>query len=316
MTFPQFQTPTAGDLFRLPAPGAARSPRPAFPTLVRMIVTESRPPVQLVFLLRLVSFAAAAGGLSGLVGAAPAAGVLGWLALSVAVYVLNGISDVDGDRANDSRRPIAGGRLPVDVALRATAVLALAGLSLCALCSGRLVLVGMAALILGWRYSAGRVPLKATTAGIALTAGGGVLLCYAAGAILAGGVADPATGAFGLAEATWLGLSAATKDFSDVEGDRLAGRRTWPIVLGDRRARQLVAACSAALGIVFAVLAVLGHGAVPVAAVTAGVGGIALAVATLRCPPTGDRATRRRPYRILMITQYAVNAALLLGAVS
>lgn len=316
MTSPQIGTTIAGSIYRLPLPGVVRTRRPAFPALVRMIVTESRPPVQVVFLLRLVSFAAAAGGLSGLAGAAPAAGILGWLLLSIAVYVLNGISDVEGDRANESRRPIAGGRLPVDVALHATAVLALAGLSLCALCSGRLVLVGLAALLLGWRYSAGRVPLKATTAGIALTAGGGVLLCYAAGAIIVGGIAGPATGAFGLAEATWLGLSAATKDFSDVEGDRLAGRRTWPIVLGDRRARQLVAACSAALGLVFAVLAVLGHGAVPVASVTAGVGGLALAAATLRCPATGDRATRRRPYRILMVTQYAVNAALLLGALS
>jgi 4-hydroxybenzoate polyprenyltransferase len=313
MTSPQFATAIVGGIYRLPVPGPAQTRRPAIPELVRMIVSESRPPVQVVFLLRLVSFAAAAGGLSRLAGAG-AAGVLGWLLLSMAVYVLNGISDVEGDRANDSRRPIAGGRLPVDVALRATAVLALAGLGLCALCSGRLVLVGMAALILGWRYSAGRVPLKATTAGIAVTAGGGVLLCYAAGAIVAGGVAGPTIGAFGLAEATWLGLCAATKDFSDVDGDRLAGRRTWPIVLGDRRARQLVAACSAALGIAFATLAALTHGAVPVASVTAGAGAAALAVAALRCPAAGGRATRRRPYRILMVTQYAVNAALLVGA--
>lgn len=316
MTSPQIATTIAGGIYRLPLPGPVGARRPAFPALVRMIVEESRPPVQLVFLLRLVSFAAAAGGLSGLAGPGPAAGVAGWLLLSMAVYVLNGISDVEGDRANDSRRPIAGGRLPVDVAMHATAVLATAGLGLLALCSGRLVLVGMAALILGWRYSAGRVPLKATTAGIAVAAGGGVLLCYAAGAIIAGGVAGPAVGGFGLAEATWLGLSAATKDFSDVEGDRLAGRRTWPIVLGDRRARQLVAVCSAALGLVFAVLAVVGHGAVPMASATAGIGGAALAAAALRCPATGGRATRRRPYRILMVTQYAVNGALLLGALS
>jgi 4-hydroxybenzoate polyprenyltransferase len=280
-----------------------------------MVVAESRPPVQIVFLLRMVAFTAASGGIGRLTGMG-CLGVLGWSLLSMAVYVFNGISDVDGDRTNASGRPIARGELAPEVALEVTGVLAAAGLSLCALCCGRLVLLGLAALVLGGRYSAGRLPLKATTAGVTVSVGGGVLLCYAAGAVIAGPGTAPATAVFGLAEAAWVGLCAVTKDFSDVEGDRLAGRRTWPIVFGERGARQIVAACSAALAAVFVGLAALGTAGMTAAAGLAALGALAVAAAVLLVPVTGDRATRRRPYRTLMVTQYAVNAALLLGAVS
>ena len=315
MTFPQLLEIPGSAFYRLPATAAADTVRPSMSRLVRMVLAESRPPVQIVFLLRLTAFAAAAGGLGRLAGSgAPA--VLGWSMIWMAVYVFNGVSDVDADRENASGRPIASGRLPVDAARQAAALLAVLGLGLCAVHSGRLVLLGLAALAIGWRYSAGRVPLKTTTAGTTLAVGSGVLLCYAAGAAIAGGTAAAATVAFGVAEAAWLGLCAATKDFSDVEGDRLTGRRTWPIVLGERGARRLVAVASGSLAAVFAGLAVIGGGGLPVAAGTAAVGGVALSAAVLWLPMSGSRAARRRPYRTLMVTQYAVNIALLVSAVA
>lgn len=305
----------APGIFGIPAGDRSHTSRPPISRLARMVVAESRPPVQIVFLLRMVAFAAASGGIGRLVGIA-CLGVLGWSLLSMAVYVFNGISDVDGDRTNASGRPIARGELPPDLALRVTGVLAAAGLGLCALCSGRLVLLGLAALVLGGRYSAGRLPLKAATAGVTVSVGGGVLLCYAAGATIAGPGTALTTALFGLAEAAWVGLCAVTKDFSDVEGDRLAGRRTWPIVFGERGARRVVAGCSTALGAVFAALAATGTIGMTVAAGVAALGALAVAAAALLVPATGDRTTRRRPYRTLMVTQYAVNVALLVGAVA
>jgi 4-hydroxybenzoate polyprenyltransferase len=280
-----------------------------------MVVAESRPPVQVLFLLRLVAFAAAAGGLGSLVGTG-LLGIAGWSMLAMAVYVFNGISDVDGDRTNASSRPIASGALSTELATEAAAVLAVLGVALCALCSVRLVLLGLGALLLGGRYSAGRVPLKSTTSGVSVAGGGGVLLCYAAGAAIAGGATPVTALLFGLAEAVWQGLCVATKDFSDVEGDRQEGRRTWPIVLGERGARLLVASCSATLAVVFAALAGVTGDGLRVPAATAAVGAVAVAISVLRFPTTGDRATRRRPYRTLMVTQYAMNIALLVSAVS
>jgi 4-hydroxybenzoate polyprenyltransferase/chlorophyll synthase len=281
--------------------------------LGRMLLAESRPPVQIVFLLRLVAFAAAVGGLGRLAGTG-LLGLAGWSMIWMAVYVFNGVSDVDADRRNGSGRPIASGRLPVGTAAHAAVLLAVAGLGLCVLCSGRLMVLGLTGLLIGWLYSAGRMPLKATTGGIALAAASGVLLCYAAGVAIAGRAAGTATVGFGVAEAAWLGLCAATKDFSDVEGDRLTGRRTWPIVFGDRGARRLVAVASGSLAAVFAAVAWLSGGELAVAADTAAVGGVAVAVAVLCSPATGSRVARRRPYRTLMVAQYAVNVALLVTA--
>jgi 4-hydroxybenzoate polyprenyltransferase len=194
-------------------------------------------------------------------------------------------------------------------------VLAVAGTGLCALCSVRLMLVGLVALAIGWCYSAGPAPLKATAGGVTLAGVSVVLLCYAAGAAIAGGTAPRAAVAFGVAEAVWLGLCGTTKDFSDIEGDRLTGRRTWPIVLGDRRTRRLVAVASGSLAAIFAAVAWLSGGAMLAAAATAAVGGVAVSIAVLCSPATGSRVARRWPYRALMMTQYAVNVVLLVSTV-
>jgi len=84
-------------------------------------------------------------------------------------------------------------------------------------------------------------------------------------------------------------------------------------VFGDRVARRLVALASGSLAAVFAALALLSGGGLAVAAATAAVGGVALSVAVLCSPATGNRAARRRPYRTLMVTQYAVNVTLLIS---
>jgi len=312
MTLLQFLEIPAPAFPAVPPAAAADTLRPSVFRVGRMLLAESRPPVQIVFLLRLVAFAAAVDGVGRLAGTG-LLGLAGWSMIWMSVYVFNGVSDVDADRRNGSGRPIASGRLPVGTAAQAAVLLAVTGLGLCALCSSRLTVLGLAGLLIGWRYSAGRAPLKATTGGIALAAGSGVLLCYAAGVAIAGRSAGAATVAFGIAEAAWLGLCAATKDFSDVEGDRLTGRRTWPIVFGDRVARRLVALASGSLAAVFAALALLSGGGLAVAAATAAVGGVALSVAVLCSPATGNRAARRRPYRTLMVTQYAVNVTLLIS---
>ena len=41
--------------------------------------------------------------------------------------------------------------------------------------------------------------------------------------------------------ALWVGLCCAAKDFSDIDGDRAAGRRTWPVLIGGRRASRILA---------------------------------------------------------------------------
>ncbi|MEN3360435.1 MAG: hypothetical protein V7637_4417 [Mycobacteriales bacterium] len=284
--------------------------------LLRLVLAETRPAVQLVFLLRVLCFSLTAAGPNprALAGTA-APGIAGWVSVGMAVYLLNGVTDIVGDQVNGSRRPIASGRLPVTTAMRATVSMAAVGLVLCALCDRRLVVLAVAFLCLGYGYSVGPNALKSTRLGFALAVGGGAFLCYSAGAVIGGGM-TPRLTVFAASMALWVGLCSATKDLSDVAGDRLAGRLTWPVVFGDRGARRLISAISLLLGGWFlAGVPVLVSQTRPAAAV-AGLGAITLAAVVLRRPRRAGRAAGRRPYRTFMAVQYAVNCTVLAGALS
>lgn len=277
----------------------------------RLVVAESRTVVQFVFLLRLLCALGLAGGGAAWTGWTGVLTVTGWLCLTMAVYVLNGLSDVAGDRENGLDRPIASGRLPLSGAVQATAVLVGAGLLLCALVSRLLVIAAVFMLALGWAYSMGRRPLKATSFGFVPAVGGGALLTYLAGAIGAGTAGDARLAVFAVGMSVWIGVCSAVKDLSDVEGDRLARRCTWPVRYGERRARHLVAAASLVLGCGFAALAAeLAPALLPACVPVLG-GSAALAAVLLLPVRTADRRARRRPYRVFMGTQYAVHLAVL-----
>ena len=137
MTLLQFLEIPAPAFPAVPPAAAADTLRPSVFRVGRMLLAESRPPVQIVFLLRLVAFAAAVDGVGRLAGTG-LLGLAGWSMIWMSVYVFNGVSDVDADRRNGSGRPIASGRLPVGTAAQAAVLLAVTGLGLCALCLRRL----------------------------------------------------------------------------------------------------------------------------------------------------------------------------------
>ncbi|HEY2167470.1 MAG TPA: UbiA family prenyltransferase, partial [Jatrophihabitantaceae bacterium] len=196
------------------------------------VVAEARPAVQLVFMLR----AAACAGLLRHPSPKSLIGVSGWLLLAVAAYAFNGVTDVTTDTANGSSRPIASGRLRVDVARCWCLALVATGLVMCELASRAEVVAGFAALALGWAYSTGPA-LKESPVAAAFVIGTSAGLSYFAGAAAAGTVTTR-TLCVPMSIALWVALCCAAKDFSDVDGDRLAGRRTWPVLLGHRAAAR------------------------------------------------------------------------------
>ncbi|MEV7094833.1 UbiA family prenyltransferase [Amycolatopsis sp. NPDC051045] len=297
--------------FRFPS---ARSAATVQLHRLRLAWREARPVVQVIFLLRF-----AAGAALGLTGsAAGAAGrpalltaALGWLATTWAVYLLNGVADVVEDRANGKARPIARGELSRRSAVRLVGALSVAGLVFAAAVSVTQVLLTAVMLGVGWAYSLGPWPLKANLAGFvaAVTALG--LLTYLAGWSAAGG--GRLTGPvffFGLMMSLWMGLGGSTKDLADAEGDRLAGRKTLPVLLGDRRARVVMAIAASSVGWTFTVLcAIRAIGVLPAAAVVL-VGSAALSATVLTSSSRGARTAQRRPYRVFMVTQYCAHVVL------
>ncbi|MGQ0776078.1 MAG: UbiA family prenyltransferase [Pseudonocardiales bacterium] len=274
---------------------------------------EARPVVQMIFMLRFLTGAVITVGATGTipwesVGFAAAF----WLAAMITVYLVNGISDVPEDVANGSSRPIASGLLPQRTAAKVaamTATVALVGAALVG--GGWSLLCTLAMLGLGWAYSMWRKPLKRSMTGFLGTVVASGMLTYLAGwnSIDAAGMHLEFV-LFGAAMSLWMGFGGATKDLSDVHGDRLAGRRTWPVMLGERRARQAMAGAAVATGAGFATASLTLAPGLLLAGSTLLVGSVLVATTALSASSRGGRNARRRPYRIFMITQYAVHLAL------
>ncbi|ASW54861.1 UbiA family prenyltransferase [Plantactinospora sp. KBS50] len=281
------------------APVASRLP---WTRSVALSWREARPVVQRMFQLRfltaaLLALPAARAGLDyGRIAVAAAA----WLCTTWYVYLLNGLSDRVEDSGNGSTRPLAGGELAEAAARTMLAWLAAAALLLAILVGPLLVVLVLAMLALGTLYSAGPRPQKAHTGGaMAVIAAGGVVTYLAGWYAGGGGGPTPTLLVVGGAMSAWMALVGMTKDLPDVAGDRAAGRRTLPVVLGARRARLVLAVLTLAVG-AGAGIAAWTLGVTPVVGVGLPVGAGIVALGLLRSDPG-------LPYRRFMIVQYAVH---------
>ena len=275
---------------------------------------EARPVVQFIFMLRFAA-GAALGELrtEGVLAPAVFVSALSWLATTWAVYLFNGVADIVEDRANASARPIARGELTRETAEKITWILATTGLVLGALVSPVMLLLVALMLMVGGGYSGGPRPFKNSLGGFLNSVIALGLLTYLAGWHSSGaGELDGAVLPFGIAMSVWMGLGGATKDLSDVEGDRLAGRRTLPVLLGAARARAIMAVAASLVGWTFLAVSACWSPHLLPAATAVCAGSIVLSVLALTSLSNGDRAARRRPYRAFMMTQYAAHVTLFL----
>jgi 4-hydroxybenzoate polyprenyltransferase len=274
-------------------------------------LSEARPVVQAIFLMRFL-----AGALLVAPGHVPhpgriALGAAGWSCSTIAVYVYNGIADRAEDIANGSVRPIASGRLSVRYAGGTAGTLAAIGL-LCAWSLGRAEgLCAVLFLLIGYGYSGPPFPLKnryatCTLGGIALG-----LTTYLGGSLAVGrGLSVPFV-VFAGAMSLWMGgVGGIAKDLSDVEGDRIAGRRTLPIIVGERAARLLLAGVAALVALSFGTAATLSAARLVWCACAVVVGAAVVGRLSMSAATLGERSSRRLPYSAFMWTQHAAHIVL------
>ncbi|MEU7895997.1 UbiA family prenyltransferase [Nonomuraea sp. NPDC049152] len=309
-------------------------------TLLKCLV-EARPSVLAMYLLRFATGAAfgvssmIGGSVPGVAGATPertgssvargpggtaewlgwsAPQVLGgaavWVLAILSAYLLNGVSDVQEDRANDSRRPIAAGELRPESAAavaKAAAALSLVG---AVLLGPTLALAVAAVLVLGYAYSMPPLSLKRHAVGAAGTGVGAALLSYVAGyASVAQGTA-PGTGAlvFSVVMSLWVGLvGTLAKDLPDALGDAAAGRRTVAVLYGEPLLRRMMALAAGALcgGLWLAAAAVAPE--LGLAAWVLTLGASVVAALALTHVTRGCRPRKRRLYRAFMASQYVTH---------
>jgi 4-hydroxybenzoate polyprenyltransferase len=264
--------------------------------------------VQFLFMLRFLATAATRGhplSLRGVVGA------LVWLCAMVFVYAFNGITDVVEDRANGSSRPIASGQLgPRSALVVAAAAAALAVLGGLALGADATVLV-LLQLALGYVYSGPPVHGKRHALGAATTGALGGFVTYLAGAAITDRVVSVELVVFSVSASVWMGVvGTATKDLSDIPGDAIAGRRTIGVMLGEATGRRIAAVAALVVGGLFLVVCATCEPDLLLPGGVLAVGGLAVAAASLTGRCGGSRDERRRPYRVFMVTQYALSFAL------
>jgi 4-hydroxybenzoate polyprenyltransferase len=284
---------------------------------LRLCWQEARPVVQGIFALRFCCGALLADHHTNGAVWPRVVGVLGcWVAATWAIYLLNGVADVVEDRENGSIRPIARGLVPAECAKSVVVALSGAAIGIAGLISPVVCLLVVLHLGVGVAYSTGPRPLKGNVPGFlgAVVALGG--LTYLSGWYATGAneIGVPLL-LFGGAMSLWMGFGGATKDLSDTTGDRLAGRRTLPVALGDRAARAAMAIGASAVGWGF-LLATLrwAPSLTPVGFVVC-TGSFVLAIVVSCDVSRGERFRRRRPYRVFMITQYTAHLALLVSLI-
>lgn len=156
-----------------------------------------------------------------------------WAALSgvglgAAGNVINDVLDVAADVANLRRdRPLAGRRIALRTALACLAAGAVIGVGSAALAGRAVLAVGVAALAVMVAYSPVLKPVP-FVGNVAAAAVAGLPLMY--GALAA---RRPAAGVVPWVLAGGIHLvREIVKDIDDLDGDRLAGKRTLPVLLG------------------------------------------------------------------------------------
>lgn len=282
--------------------------------MLRMCVVETRPSVLALFALRFAAGAVlgaqtlGAGDGSFLQAAGTA---LVWVFAIFAVYLFNGVEDVQEDQANESSRPIAKGELAPGAALGVTCVAALAAIAGATHLPAPIGWMVPILLLLGYMYSGPPFHLKRRSAGTAVIGIVASLMTYAAGFMshTEGWAArTEMLVVFTIAVSLWTGLvGGLTKDLSDIEGDAAAGRRTLGVTRGEGVVRLLAATAALGTACAFGVAVVVWRLPLLAAAVIMLTGAVTLVVVTLGPLSQGNRSRRRRPYRAYMVTQYVVH---------
>ncbi|GIH96796.1 UbiA family prenyltransferase [Planobispora siamensis] len=295
---------------------------PALPRTLVLCLAEARPLVLAVSLLRFLTGVALALPVVAVPGPSTVLrGAAAWVLSIFAVYLLNGVTDVAEDRINGSGRPIARG----DLDRRTAAVVAAAGAGLAMLATVGLpepmtwIVAGN--LVLGYLYSGPPLRLKGSAGGTVAVLCLSGLLSYLGGFVVAtAGGTDVSVPSglvvFAAAAIGWMVLvGVPAKDLSDIDGDAAAGRRTFGVLVGERRARLAMAVASLALcAALGAAVWWLGAPLLGVfLAMAAGSAGV-VAVTRRRRAEKGRRSLRR-PYGVFMGTQHVVHLTAVVCAI-
>lgn len=167
--------------------------------------------------------------------------------LNAGSNILNQWTDLEGDRINKPHRPLPRGAVTgSETALLVAFFYGLAvALAACIRPDDRWhtlwIVLGGAACTIAYSVPPLRTKRFGTAANLTIAVARGCLLKVCGWSCVLAVFPDPEPWFLGGVFALFLVGAAATKDYADMEGDRAAGCRTWPIAFGPRRAAFLIA---------------------------------------------------------------------------
>lgn len=277
---------------------------PAALRAMRLVIVESRPSVQLIVALRYL----AAASLTGSLAWSHSPALLAWVMATMAIYLVNGVSDLSGDRANGSTRPLASGRLSESVTRGAIVACAAFSIVVAASVGIALLVLNLGYLALGVYYSVGPDPAKNSSLATSVVVALGGLMTYAAAHSVSDASLTHSLVIVALAMSAWMVLGSVVKDLPDLEGDKQNGRRTLAVTKGQTAARRAAAVLAFVIvGVTSAAVVVTGTAHLWWWALVLGAGGLWLAGTALR----GSEPSS--PYRAFMTTQQLSHAILVIG---
>ncbi len=162
--------------------------------------------------------------------------------LNAASNGVNQIYDLELDRVNKPQRPLPAGTMTIGEAKVITVVLFILALVLAALVNLQCFVLAAAAAVLTWMYSAPpfRTKRRGWWANFTIAVPRGLLL-KVCGWSTVKSVASWEPWYIGSIFFLFLFGASTTKDFADMEGDRLGGCETLPLKYGVRKAAWIIA---------------------------------------------------------------------------
>lgn len=169
-------------------------------------------------------------------------------AIIVGMYVLNDLFDADIDRANGKKRPIPSGQVSKKQAFVFILLCNVIGILITTLtCSSVSIVIALMIVVIGLMYSLPKTALKDRLVIKTLSIAIALMLCLLFG--LTGLYSETISNSslhkliVPLYAASMLGImifvTSPLNDLGDIDGDKEAGRKTIPIVIGKRKTVKL-----------------------------------------------------------------------------
>lgn len=167
-------------------------------------------------------------------------GVVAGYFLTLGIYILNALMDLEEDKINSPKRPLASGIASVGTAKTLVVLSSVVAFAMAYLLGRTVMILFAIDFMLGISYSIPRIKAKSRFPHKMIVTAFGAGIFSLTGGAIAGTLTNRGVWFAAVAFSLFALVTLLLGDMSDIEGDSSAGVRTLPIVIGKRKATQFI----------------------------------------------------------------------------